>query len=311
MLRPALPTLALLLCASLCSGESVLVDLGAKVRQCAEADTDRRAWIDMVLEAGPQALRLPLRPPELQVDAATGEVVRRWERAAVLVEPRAHPCVGFAVRSVLHYLGPEWGLQIYHGPDNLHFLMEELSLDCSAVPLGATGAQPCRRDYGALARVRFTDLAPLVAVSPVCGWGGAPASPRRSSPGPADALGRRHAASSPHAQNPARVSGPKPSPPPTPCTLPSPRDRPPNARPGHRLARARDGAPLGGARRADRARGQGAHAHLPAGASRKPAAGAALVSRGAKGHGRRSCAAVVLGSPAGLAEGSGGGRRSA
>jgi hypothetical protein len=78
-----------------------------------------------------------------------------WDKAAVIIEPRSHPCLGIAIRSVLHYLGDGWGLQIFHGPDNLDYIIEALTTDCSRID--ETGS--CTRDMSVLENVELCSIA--------------------------------------------------------------------------------------------------------------------------------------------------------
>lgn len=130
----------------------------------------------MIHEAGPNALRVPLRvaAPNTNREGTNGPAAPSsggrsapdfatpssvtglaWDRVAVLVEPRSHPCIAVVVRSVLHYLGEGWGLQIFHGPHNLEYVMDALTLDCSGP--GPT----CVHDETVLDRVQFNDMRSL------------------------------------------------------------------------------------------------------------------------------------------------------
>lgn len=53
-------------------------------------------------------------------------------RKAVLVEPRYDPVLGTVVRNFAFFLGPEWGLIIFHGPRNAGLVRDQLA-GCSNV----------------------------------------------------------------------------------------------------------------------------------------------------------------------------------
>lgn len=96
----------------------------------------------------PRALQLPIDP------AYPSET----DRVAVLVESRQHPCIGFVVRTVLHYLEDDWSLQIFHGRDNLEYIEQELVREYDAD--GAASMHP--DPHSLLDRIIFSPLEVIV-----------------------------------------------------------------------------------------------------------------------------------------------------
>eukprot|EP00750_Incisomonas_marina_P005237 INCI13875.1.p1 GENE.INCI13875.1~~INCI13875.1.p1 ORF type:complete len:275 (-),score=41.45 INCI13875.1:1413-2237(-) len=100
------------------------------------------------------------------------------ENVAVLIEPRRDPCIGLVVREIFHYLRRQsdttrpvlpWRLHIFHGPDNLEFVKNELAYrpllasheTCSAKQ-NETCTADVRDELDVLDFVTFTDLSSIV-----------------------------------------------------------------------------------------------------------------------------------------------------
>ena len=82
-------------------------------------------WDDFIERSGP-------RPPPLTI-APKGS---SSDKVAVVVEPRNHPHLVYVVRNVMHFLGPDWKLRIYHGNLNLELVNEAIGdADATLVPL--------------------------------------------------------------------------------------------------------------------------------------------------------------------------------
>lgn len=59
--------------------------------------------------------------PELR-EFAFNNIPRESSRFAVFVDHRKHPYTEYAIRNVMHFLGPEWGLQVFVWPNNRRFI---------------------------------------------------------------------------------------------------------------------------------------------------------------------------------------------
>jgi len=58
-----------------------------------------------------------------ELDSTHMRVIPEYtDRYAVIVEPRCHPHLEAVIRITMHSLGPEWGLQIFHGSANENFV---------------------------------------------------------------------------------------------------------------------------------------------------------------------------------------------
>lgn len=75
------------------------------------ANVNKRIWDDYIAHRYDEVRNL---------DIPT--VARRSDRSVVIIEPRKHPHLEFCIRSALHFLEKDWGLQIFVGKDNLDFV---------------------------------------------------------------------------------------------------------------------------------------------------------------------------------------------
>ena len=63
---------------------------------------------------------------------------------AVILEPRSHPHLEYVIRNALWFLGPDWGLQVFHGNKNREFVQKIVADWPNAIltPLGVDDLTP-------------------------------------------------------------------------------------------------------------------------------------------------------------------------
>eukprot|EP00966_Prymnesium_polylepis_P255302 5898311-Prymnesium_polylepis.1 len=85
----------------------------------ATAHTAKELFDAFIVDKTPALRRLPFQP------APAGST----DRVALLIEPRCHAALEHVVRNAVHFLGPQWQLQIFHGTDNLEFITSLFTAD--------------------------------------------------------------------------------------------------------------------------------------------------------------------------------------
>ncbi|MDH3376587.1 MAG: hypothetical protein OEQ39_06410 [Gammaproteobacteria bacterium] len=76
-------------------------------------ETNYQIWNEFIERTYPIVRQLPR--PSIPKDS---------QRSVVLVEPRKHPHLEYVLRNAMYFLGPEWGLEIFTGPDNFSYIKE-------------------------------------------------------------------------------------------------------------------------------------------------------------------------------------------
>ena len=64
---------------------------------------------------------------EMVLNAPVRKLSAETRYTMVIVEPRCHANFEFVCKVMLRFTGPHWGLQVFHGTQNLSFVQEKLS----------------------------------------------------------------------------------------------------------------------------------------------------------------------------------------
>ncbi len=70
-------------------------------------------WNQFIDDTYPIVRQIPIR-----------DIPAESDRFIVTIEPRQHPHLEYVLRNVIHFLGPQWGLQIFSGRKNYEFVQD-------------------------------------------------------------------------------------------------------------------------------------------------------------------------------------------